>query len=67
VRTEASVLEYLKSKLSIPAVKYSAVTVSSGLWGYGLIGQIHSLSAAMTYVLLSLLIVAIALLKGTGA
>jgi hypothetical protein len=43
-----------------PVVKYSVITVAVGLWGFGLVDQFYSSAATMKYLLMSLLIVAIA-------
>jgi hypothetical protein len=52
----------LKSKLSVPAVKYSVLAVGTGLWILGLISQLSSAAGPIKYILMSLLIVAVALL-----
>ena len=48
--------------LRSPLVKYSLITVALALWGFGLVDQFHSTEAAMKYVLLSLLMVAVAVI-----
>jgi hypothetical protein len=55
-------MSYLKQKLSIPAVRYSALAVGSSLWLFGLVDQLYSSAAAMKYLLLSLLMAAVAIL-----
>jgi hypothetical protein len=55
-----NVMSYLKSKLSLPAVKYSLLAAGSGLWVYGLIDQTYSSAATMKYLLMSLLIAVVA-------
>lgn len=54
-------MSYLKAKLSLPVVKYSLLAVAFTLWSFGLIDQFYSSAAVMKYVLLSLLIAAVAL------
>jgi len=54
-------MSYLKAKLSLPVVKYSVAAVAFTLWGFGLIEQLYSSAAVMKYILLSLLIAAVAL------
>jgi hypothetical protein len=54
-------MSYLKAKLSLPVVKYSAVAIALTLWGFGLVDQFYSSAAVMKYILLSLLIAAVAL------
>jgi hypothetical protein len=56
------VMSYLKAKLSLPIVRYGLVTLGSGAWVFGLIEQLHSSSATMNYLLISLLIGAVAVL-----
>ena len=55
-------MSYLKQKLTIPLVKYSVLTVAACLWVFGLVDQIYSSAAMMKYVLMSLLMAALALL-----
>jgi hypothetical protein len=55
-------MSYLKSKLSVPAVKYGVLAVGTGLWILGLLSQLSSSAGPMKYLLMSLLIVAVALL-----
>jgi hypothetical protein len=54
-------MSYLKAKLSLPVVKYSVLAVAFTLWGLGLVDQFYSSAAVMKYILLSLLIAAVAL------
>jgi hypothetical protein len=61
-RLEISGMSYLKQKLAVPAVKYSAIAVASSLWVLGLVDQLDSSAAVMKYLLLSLLMVALAFL-----
>jgi hypothetical protein len=53
-------MSYLKQKLSLPLVKYSVITIASALWVFGLVDQLDSSAAMMKYLLLSLLIAALA-------
>jgi hypothetical protein len=48
--------------LRSPAVKYSLITLALGLWGFGLVEQFYSSAATMKYLLMSLLVVAIAVI-----
>jgi len=54
-------MSYLKAKLSLPAVKYGVFAVAFALWGFGLVGQLYSSAAVMKYLMLSMLIAAVAL------
>ena len=53
-------MAFLKQKLSIPAVKYSALAIASTVWVFGLVDQLYSSAAMMKYLLLSLLMAAVA-------
>ena len=55
-------MSYLKQKLSVPLVKYSALGIASLLWLFGLVDQFYESAAMMKYLLLSLLMAAIAFL-----
>jgi hypothetical protein len=55
-------MSYLKAKLSLPIVKYGVLTVCSVLWAFGLVDQLYSSAATMKYLLMSLLIAAVAVL-----
>jgi hypothetical protein len=55
-------MSYLKQKLSVPLVKYSAFAIASSLWVFGLVDQFYESAAVMKYLLLSLLMAAIAFL-----
>jgi hypothetical protein len=55
-------MSFLKQKLSMPLVKYSALTVASCLWVFGLIDQFYSSAAMMKYLLMSILMAAVAFL-----
>jgi hypothetical protein len=60
VPLESFAMSYLKQKLSVPVVKYSAIAIASSLWVFGLIDQLSSSAAMMKYLLLSLLLAALA-------
>jgi len=49
-------------RLRSPLVRYSTISVAVGLWGFGLVDQFYSSAATMKYVLMSLLIAAVAML-----
>jgi hypothetical protein len=53
-------MSYLKQKLSIPLVRYSALGIASCLWVFGLVDQFYESAAMMKYLLLSLLMAAVA-------
>ena len=53
-------MSFLKQKLSMPLVKYSALAVASSLWVFGLVEQLYSSAEMMKYLLLSLLMAAVA-------
>jgi hypothetical protein len=53
-------MSYLKQKLSQPLVKYSVFGIASGLWVFGLVDQLYESAAMMKYLLLSLLMAAVA-------
>ena len=55
-------MSFLKQKLTMPLVKYSVLTVAACLWVFGLVDQIYSSAAMMKYVLMSLLMAAVAFL-----
>jgi hypothetical protein len=55
-------MSYLKQKLSVPLVKYTAFAIASSLWIFGLVDQLYESAAVMKYLLLSLLMTAIAFL-----
>lgn len=55
-------MSYLKSKLALPAVKYGLLGLCAMLWAFGLIDQLYSSAATMKYLLMSLLIAAVAML-----
>jgi hypothetical protein len=46
--------------LRSPWVKYGAIALGLALWGYGLVDQLHSSTETITYLAISLVIVAIA-------
>ncbi len=53
-------MSFLKQKLSLPVVKYSVLSVALVLWTFGLVDQLYSSAAMMKYLLLSLLMAAVA-------
>ena len=55
-------MSYLKQKLTMPLVKYSVLAGASCLWVFGLVDQIYSSAAMMKYLLMSLLMAAVAFL-----
>jgi hypothetical protein len=55
-------MSYLKQKLSLPLVKYSALAVALSLWVFGLVDQLYSSAEMMKYLLLSILMAAVAFL-----
>ena len=48
--------------LRSPFVKYGLVSLALVLWGVGLVDQLYSSAATMKYLLMSLLMVAIAVI-----
>jgi hypothetical protein len=48
--------------LKSPAVKYGLIALAGGLWTFGLVDQLYSSAGAMKYILMSLLIAAVAML-----
>ena len=48
--------------LKSPAVRYGLLALALGLWGFGLVDQLYSSASVMKYVLMSLLIGAVAML-----
>ena len=55
-------MSYLKQKLSLPLVRYTVFGIASGLWVLGLVDQLYESAAMMKYLLLSLLMAAVALI-----
>ena len=55
-------MSFLKQKLTMPVVKYSVLGLASCLWVFGLVDQLYSSAAMMKYLLLSLLMAAVAFL-----
>ena len=53
-------MSFLKQKLAMPVVKYSVLGLASGLWVFGLVDQLYSSASMMKYLLLSLLMAAVA-------
>ncbi|MEW6450768.1 MAG: hypothetical protein AB1490_08985 [Pseudomonadota bacterium] len=48
--------------LKSPAVKYSLIALAAGLWLFGLVDQLYSSASVAKYILMSLLIGAVAML-----
>ena len=55
-------MTYLKAKLSLPIVKYGILGLCSVLWAFGLVDQLYSSAATMKYLLMSILMAAVAVL-----
>ena len=55
-------MEFLKRMLAMPRMKYGLLTLGSGAWAFGLVDQLYSSAATMKYLLMSLLMVAVAVL-----
>ena len=55
-------MQYLKRAWSTPGVKYGLLTLGSGAWVIGLVDQFYSSAATMKYLLMSLLMAAVAIL-----
>ena len=53
-------MSFLKQKLTMPVVKYSVLGLASCLWVFGLVDQLYSSASMMKYLLLSLLMAAVA-------
>ncbi len=53
-------MSFLKHKLSMPVVKYSALGIAASLWTIGLVDELYSSAAVMKYLLMSLLMAAVA-------
>jgi hypothetical protein len=53
-------MSFLKQKLSMPVVKYSALAIASSLWLFGLVDQLYTSAGTMKYLLLSILMAAVA-------
>ena len=53
-------MKYIKQVTSIPKVKYGLLTLGSGAWAFGLVDQLYSSAAVMKYLLMSLLMAAVA-------
>ena len=48
--------------LKSPYVKFGLIALAGGLWTFGLVDQLYSSAGAMKYILMSLLIGAVAML-----
>jgi len=46
--------------LRSPWVRYAAIALALGLWGYGLLAQLDSSTETLAYLAISLVIVAVA-------
>ena len=55
-------MDYLKRVLSTPRFKYGLLSLGAGVWTVGLIDQLSSSAGAVKYVMMSLLMVAVAML-----
>ena len=53
-------MSFLKQKLAMPVVKYSVLGLALVLWMFGLVDQLYSSASTMNYLLLSLLMAAVA-------
>jgi hypothetical protein len=53
-------MSFLKQKLAIPVVKYCVLGLALSLWVFGLVDQFYSSASMMKYLLLSLLMAAVA-------
>jgi hypothetical protein len=53
-------MSFLKQKLTMPVVKYSVFGLASCLWVFGLVDQLYASASMMKYLLLSLLMAAVA-------
>ena len=57
-----SALAKTATALQVPPVKYSLIAVAVTLWGMGLVDQLSSTAATAKYLMLSLLIAAVAII-----
>jgi hypothetical protein len=55
-------MQNFKRVIAMPRVKYGLLTVGSGVWVYGLVEQFYSSAATMKYLLMSLMMTAVAFL-----
>jgi hypothetical protein len=55
-------MEFLKRMLAMPRMRYGLLALGSGAWAFGLVDQLYSSAATMKYLLMSLLMVAVAAL-----
>jgi hypothetical protein len=55
-------MSFIKQKLSLPVVKYGALGIASSVWLFGLVEQLYSSPEMMKYLLLSILMAAVAFL-----
>jgi hypothetical protein len=54
-------MSFLKQTLSNPAVKFGALAIALSLWTFGLFDELYASAATMKYLLLSILMAAVAL------
>lgn len=55
-------MQQLKRLTAMPRVKYGLLALVASLWAFGLVEQLYSSAATMKYLLMSLLMVAVAVL-----
>jgi hypothetical protein len=55
-------IKFLRRVMTRPPVRYGLLTLASGAWVFGLVDQLYSSAAAMKYLLMSLIMVAVAML-----
>ena len=55
-------MKFLKRVMALPRLKVGLLTLGSSVWLFGLVDQLYSSAATMKYLLMSLLMVAVAIL-----
>ena len=55
-------MPFLKRVIAMPRVKYGLLAVGSCVWVFGLVDQLYSSAATMKYLLMSLMMTAVAFL-----
>lgn len=55
-------MDFLRRWTSMPGIKYGLLTLGTGVWTFGLVDQLYSSAATMKYILMSLLMIAVAVL-----
>jgi hypothetical protein len=55
-------MSFLKQKLSMPVVKFSVLAIALSLWTFGMVDELYASAATMKYLLLSILMAAVALI-----